>query len=100
MAIRDIPLKRKNPDNPQIRSYNEAIRHGQKSYHVLPSEKGWKVKRIGDREAEVFDTKAEAISHGTAVVREIKGEIIIHGKNGMIEVRHSYAPEPAGRVKA
>lgn len=94
MAIKDKPLKRINPDNPQIRSYTEAIRHGQNSYHVLPDEDGWRVKRIGDSRESNFGTQSEAVFHAEKAAYMHKSEVIIHGENGLIRDRHSVDSDP------
>lgn len=95
MAIKDKPLRRINPDNPQIRSYTEAIRHGQNSYHVLPGEDGWRVKRIGDSKESSFGTQSEAVSHAEKVAYNHKSEIIIHGRDGLIRDRRPFNSNPS-----
>ena len=55
MPIKEKPLKRRNPNNPQIKSYTEAIRRGQKNIHVVyRDEKKWEVKRLGSNRGEGF----------------------------------------------
>jgi len=92
MPTKDLPLKRRNPDNPQIRSYTEAIRHGRNSYHILPEENGWKVKQIGSSASDIFRTKHDAISHAKAFAKKARSDIFIHGKDGLIQSRDSFAP--------
>src|SRR5436853_5768101 len=90
-----FPLKRKNPNNPQIKAYTEAIRSGKNSYHVLPGKEGWRVKRIDDPTAETFKSKDEALRHGEFKARANSGELIIHSADGKIRDRHSYASHPS-----
>lgn len=93
MPNKFLPLKRRNPNNPQIKSYTEAIRHGRNSYHILPEENGWKVKQIGSEAGELFATKDDAISHAKAFAKKAQSDIFIHGKDGLIQSRDSFASE-------
>ena len=93
MAAKDLPLKRRNPNNPQIKSYTEAIRHGRNSYHILPEENGWKVKQIGSPSGELFATKDDAISHAKAFAKKAQSDIFIHGKDGLIQSRDSFTSD-------
>ena len=93
-----IPLKRRNANNPQIKSYVEAVQRGQKSIHILYDKDGggsWKVKRIGAHGNEgVFSTKDEAFFHAREIARENDTEVIIHGQDGLIRERQSYGQDP------
>lgn len=91
MTLRKVQLKRNNPNNPQIKSYTKAVRDGQKNYHVLPTDGGWKVQVVG-RSAQTGKcvTKEDAIKKAEFVARKEKGELIIHKKNGLIQARRSY----------
>lgn len=91
MPITKVKLKRKNPNNPQIKSYTDAVKSGQKSYHVVSVRDGWAVKRIGQSSSSgVFATKDAAIKKAEVVARNQKSEVIIHAQNGLIQSRRSY----------
>lgn len=97
MTARSIPLKRRNFKNPQIKTYTDAIRCGQKNLHIVyRGEEGWEVKRIGDRDSHTgtFRTKDEAFNHAQRIAKNSRTEVIIHGRDGLIQDRHSYAGDP------
>ena len=94
MAAKSIPLKRRNPNNPQIKSYTEAVRRGQRSYHVVHSEGHWKVKRVGGNSVGVFRTADEAVHKAREVAKRERTEVFIHNRNGLIRERNSYADDP------
>lgn len=87
-------LKRKNPDNPQIRAYADAVRRGQNSQHVVPKGGGWAVKKSSAaRASKLFDTQKEAITYGKTVAANNKSELFIHGRDGRIRERNSYGKD-------
>jgi hypothetical protein len=91
MPIKKVPLKRKNPNNPQIRSYAEAVKSGQENYHVVAVKDRWNIRQIGKTSGiKAYDTREEAITHAISMARKQKGEIIIHKRSGLIEERRSY----------
>src|SRR3989338_1879461 len=94
MAAKSVPLKRRNPNNPQIRSYTEAVRRGRNTYHVFREDQGWKVKKIGARSEGVFDTKNDAIHYAKRNASDKNGEVLIHSRDGLIQERHSYGSDP------
>jgi len=86
--IKETHLKRNNARNPQIKSYTDAIKRGQKTYHILPSPKGWKVKKIGSSEVGIFQTKIGAEKHAKRMASQNNSsEIIIHDHDGHITER-------------
>ncbi len=89
MAIQDKPLQRRNLKNPQILSYTDAIREGQKSYHVFPREGAWVIKRIGQDPVQTCATKEEAIEKAKIMTFPEKLDIFVHNFNGLIEKRIS-----------
>ncbi|MBI2355708.1 MAG: DUF2188 domain-containing protein [Candidatus Doudnabacteria bacterium] len=93
MAPKEIPLKRNNKNNPQIRSYTEAIKRGQRNVHIFPKDGEWKVKRIGAREEKRYSTRDEALSKAREDTGQNGGEIFIHNRNGLIETRF-YSSDP------
>lgn len=87
------PLPAPRASNKQIQSYVDAALRGQKSHHVLPrGEGGWVVKRLGASDTpRTFATQSEAIRYGKSIARDDKADLFIHGKNGRIRERASYA---------
>ena len=66
-----------------------------KSNHIVPSSTGWSVRKSGSaRASRSFDTKDQAIEYGRELSRNEKTELYIHKKNGMIQDKNSYAPNP------
>jgi hypothetical protein len=60
--------------------------------HVIPLGNGWVVKSDKDRSFTVItDSKKEAVEIATNIERSHSSEIIIHGKDGKIADRKSYA---------
>jgi len=92
MSVKSVPLKRRNKNNPQIKSYTEAIRRGQKSVHVLHDSGVWAVKKIGaDSLAGSFKTVNEASRRAKEIAKRDRSEVFIHSRDGLIRERHSYA---------
>lgn len=93
MTIKNIPLKRRNPENPQIRSYTDAVQRGQNSYHVLYSDKkkGWAVKKIGTPDERFFSTQNKAVQYAQDIAKKRASEIFVHSESGLIRERRSYA---------
>ena len=90
MAAKSVPIKRRNHSNPQIKSYTEAVRRGQRSYHVVHSEGKWEVKRIGGDSVGAFRTADEATHRAREVAKKERTEVFIHSRNGLIRERNSY----------
>ena len=60
--------------------------------YVLPLGNGWVVK--SNRRVSftaITDSKREAISIARNIARTKKTELIVHGKNGNVEIQESYA---------
>ena len=93
MAAKSVPIKRRNPNNPQIRSYTEAVRRGQKGIHVIRSSSNgqWEVKRIGGDSVGAFSTMDEAADKAREAAKKDRTEVFIHGRDGLIRQRDSYA---------
>lgn len=65
------------------------------SNHVVPSSKGWAVKKSGaTRASAVFKTKEEAKKYGTELSKKEKTELFIHKKDGTIQNRNSFGNDP------
>ncbi len=89
MAPKEIPLKRNNKHNPQIKSYTDAIKSGQKNIHIFPKQDSWEVKKIGSSDIKIYSSKHDAVSGAKKDASRSGGEIFIHNRNGLIETRLS-----------
>lgn len=66
-----------------------------KGQHVVPSSGKWSVKTAGaSRATSTHSTQAEAIKAATAIAKNQKTELYIHGKDGRIRERNSYGSDP------
>lgn len=66
------------------------------SKHVVPHPSGgWAVKTSGAaRAAKTFDTQQQAISFGRDAAKKSGTELYIHGRDGMIKNKNTYASDP------
>ena len=67
-----------------------------KSHHVVPSpDGGWNVKKGGaDRASKHFDLKQDAIDYGRQVSQNQGSELVVHGKDGIIQRPDSHGHDP------
>ncbi len=67
-----------------------------RTHHVVPSSSGgWNVKRGGAQRASGhFDTKREAEAAGRQISRNQKSELVIHGRDGVIQRSDSHGGDP------
>lgn len=66
-----------------------------KKVHVVPHKDGWAVKVEGNKKASaVTDTKKEAQNAGVEKAKQLKTDLVIHGKNGKIQDSDSYKNDP------
>jgi len=78
-------------NHPQIKSYKEALEKGRESYHVLPRNGSWIVKKAGSERAKyVFQTQLEAKGAAEIIVRNQGSSLFIHGKDGRIVDRKDF----------
>ena len=65
------------------------------SQHVVPSlSGGWAVRSSGAaRATKTFVTQAEAVKYGRTVAKKHHSELIVHGRDGTIKERNSYASD-------
>jgi hypothetical protein len=67
-----------------------------KGQHVVPSPSGWSVRRAGASKASsTHATQQEAITAATAIARNQRTELYIHGRDGRIRERNSYGNDPS-----
>jgi len=66
------------------------------SHHVVPaSQGGWNVKRAGSGKAVVHTgTKQQAVDLGREISRNQGTELVIHGKDGVIQQKDSHGHDP------
>ncbi|AOF98894.1 hypothetical protein BSY18_1791 [Blastomonas sp. RAC04] len=63
--------------------------------HVVPSERGWSVRKAGSsRASSNHATQQEAIAAATTLARNQRTELYIHGRDGRIRERNSYGNDP------
>ena len=63
--------------------------------HVIPDEKGWRVKFEGTGGARsTHPTQAEAAKTARRIARENRSELLIHGRNGQVRARNTYGRDP------
>lgn len=63
--------------------------------HVEPNVKGgWSVRAArASRASRIFDTRAEAVEHADALAAREEGTVYVHGKDGSIRTKRSFAKE-------
>ncbi len=81
-----------NQNNPLVRAYKEAVEKGRQDHHVVYKDDLWRVIR-GDaqRPLETFSTQEEAIKRAKLIARSQGTAVYIHGVDGRIRERESYA---------
>lgn len=86
-------ILRTNQNDPQIKAYKEAVERGKHNYHIVPIDGGWALRKADAHSArDTFGTQSEAIKAGREVAGNQGGsELIIHGHDGRITDRESYA---------
>jgi len=63
--------------------------------HVVYSNDVWVVKKAGTQTVYgSYDTKTAAVEMGRQIAKNLKGELVVHNKNGQIESRNSYGNDP------
>jgi uncharacterized protein YdaT len=66
-----------------------------KGQHVVPNGGKWAVRRAGaERASAVFTTQKEAIARGKVLAQTQGAELYVHGKDGRIRERSSFAKDP------
>lgn len=67
------------------------------TYHVVPTDDEWRLKRQGESRYTSFETKSEAIQAGVKEARSHEaGQLIIHKENGQFQEERTYGSDPAG----
>ena len=74
------------------------IRSVVKAVYVVPSDSEWKVEKTGqERVTKLFETRQQAVAYAKELSRNKRVNLVIHSKNGRIEMRDSYGREPNPR---
>jgi len=67
----------------------------QKDQHVVPRGDKWGVRSAGaERVTRLYGTQQEAIEHARERARRDGSELYIHGRDGRIRERSSFARDP------
>ena len=66
-----------------------------KKVHVVPRKDGWAIKVEGNKKAStITETKKEAQQKGIEKAKQLKSDLVIHGKDGKIQDADSYGKDP------
>lgn len=65
------------------------------TYHIVPTDDEWRLKRQGESHYTSFETKSEAIRAGVTEARTHEaGQLIIHKQNGQFQEERTYGNDP------
>ena len=65
-----------------------------RNQHVVPLGNGWAVKGEGNSKyTAITESKRDATTIARNIAKNNKSEIVIHGKNGRIQVKNSVAKD-------
>lgn len=68
-----------------------------KNQHVIPFGGGWAVKAEGAVKVTIITTKqSDAITVAKDLAKNNKSELIVHGRNGKVRAKNSYAHYAGG----
>ncbi len=71
--MKKVLLPRKNPSNPVIKAYVEAVQAGEKMYHVTPDKDKWVVKSFASKSGRmIFDNIKEAQAYAVKMAKKDK----------------------------
>jgi len=66
-----------------------------RNVHVVPSKKGWDVKKAGEKKPESHHrTQKTAADAGKKVAKTEKSELVIHRPSGQIRDKDSFGNDP------
>jgi len=66
-----------------------------KNQHVVKTDEGWGVRdEDNSRLTSEHRTKNAAINSAVKIAKHQKSEVVIHGRNGKIQDKDSYGPDP------
>lgn len=68
----------------------------EKSQHVVPTPKGWSVRRHGaNRATRVFDREEDAVAFAREVAKKAGTELFLHRRDGTVREMNSYGRRAA-----
>jgi hypothetical protein len=76
--------------NKQIQEYLSAVNEGMKGRFVVPSGKGWCVRKPNNPEGLLFTTKTEAIAKAKQELEHTKGELFIFDQDSRLTDRQKF----------
>lgn len=89
------PLPSPKSSNAQVGEYERAVRKGMAAQHVVSTNKGWAVKKVGSQKATgVFTTQKSAVEAARNLAIKQRTEVFVHGRDGRIRERNSYGNDP------
>lgn len=66
-----------------------------KRYHVTPKGGQWQVKgENAERAVSLHETKVEALQAGRGIAQNAKGQLLVHGRDGVIQTEWTYGHDP------
>ena len=72
--------------------YVQGEKMPRKNYHVVKSGNHWAVKKQRSLSLSGHNTQQQAIESGKVIAKLTHGELVIHGRNGKIREKNTYAP--------
>ena len=67
------------------------------SYHILPAQGKWIVKRQGaSRASRIHSSKESAIQHARQLARRQSGKVVVHNRDGSTRFLGSHGSKPSG----
>lgn len=64
--------------------------------HVVPVEHGWAIESEGSTAGrQLFASQEDAIAAGTEKAKQLRVELLVHGRDGQIRMRNSFGSDPS-----
>lgn len=75
-----------------------ALKHAPRTLHVVRFKDGWAIRSATARRAITeHATELQAIEHARAVAKTYGKDFVVHGRDGRIQDRETYAADPVPR---
>lgn len=89
------PLPQLKSSSRQETEYVKAVQKGSSAQHVVPSNGGWAVKKVGSTQAtKTFATQDKATVFARNLAKKQRTELFVHGRDGKIRDRSSFGRDP------
>lgn len=76
----------------RVQALAKKARADEEIQYVLPLGNGWVIKASKSNTfTAITDSKTEAISIARTIARTKRTELVVHGKNGAVQMRETYA---------